>query len=72
LSNRQIGQALVISERTVDTHVSNILRKLQMVTRAQIAVWVVQCDREPIDLVSNVRMPFTVTVMEAAANLANY
>jgi len=39
--NRQIADALVVSERTVDTHVSHILHKLHLVSRAQIAAWVV-------------------------------
>jgi len=30
---------LVLSERTVATHVSNILAKLDYTTRAQIAAW---------------------------------
>jgi DNA-binding NarL/FixJ family response regulator len=40
-SNRQIGDQLIVSERTVDTHVSHILHKLGLVSRAQIAAWVV-------------------------------
>jgi non-specific serine/threonine protein kinase len=40
-SNRQIAEELVISERTVDTHVSHMLRKLGLISRAQIAAWVV-------------------------------
>jgi DNA-binding NarL/FixJ family response regulator len=44
-SNRQIGQHLVVSERTVDTHVSHILRKLGLVARTQIAAWVVERQR---------------------------
>jgi DNA-binding NarL/FixJ family response regulator len=38
-SNREIGAALVLSERTVATHVSNILAKLNVASRAQIAAW---------------------------------
>jgi DNA-binding NarL/FixJ family response regulator len=41
-SNRLIAETLVLSERTVDTHVSHILRKLSLSARAQIAAWVVQ------------------------------
>jgi DNA-binding NarL/FixJ family response regulator len=41
-SNRQIAQTLVISERTVENHVSNILSRLGMETRAQVAVWAVE------------------------------
>ena len=38
-SNREIAAALSVSERTVETHVSNILPKLGFATRAQIAAW---------------------------------
>ena len=39
LTNRQIGVRLFISERTVATHVRNIMNKLGFDTRAQIASW---------------------------------
>ena len=42
LTNRQIAGALVISERTADVHVSNILNKLNLASRAQLAAWVVR------------------------------
>ena len=38
-TNREIAGALVISERTVENHVSNVLGKLELDTRAQVAVW---------------------------------
>jgi DNA-binding CsgD family transcriptional regulator/tetratricopeptide (TPR) repeat protein len=38
-SNREIAAALVLSEHTVATHVSNILAKLNVASRAQIAAW---------------------------------
>jgi DNA-binding CsgD family transcriptional regulator/tetratricopeptide (TPR) repeat protein len=38
-SNAAIGEALVISERTVETHVTNILGKLGFASRSQIAAW---------------------------------
>jgi DNA-binding NarL/FixJ family response regulator len=41
-TNRQIAQELVISERTADGHVANILAKLGLQTRVQAAVWVVE------------------------------
>lgn len=37
LTDRQIAEALVISPRTVETHVSNILRKLDVRNRAEAA-----------------------------------
>ncbi len=42
LSNRQIADRLVLSERTVETHVHNILAKLNFSTRAEIATWVLR------------------------------
>jgi DNA-binding CsgD family transcriptional regulator len=41
-SNREIAEALVLSERTVENHVGNILTKLGFESRAQIAVWAVE------------------------------
>jgi DNA-binding NarL/FixJ family response regulator len=38
LSNREIADELVISERTARTHVSNVLRKLQLSSRTQAAL----------------------------------
>lgn len=41
-TNRQIAAELVISERTVGTHVEHILAKLGVASRAQIAAWAVE------------------------------
>jgi adenylate cyclase len=41
-TNRQIGDELVISERTAEGHVEHIRDKLGVRTRAEVAVWVVQ------------------------------
>ena len=38
-SNREIAAALVLSERTVEKHVSNILGKLALEKRAEIIAW---------------------------------
>jgi len=40
LTNRQISEELSISERTVDAHVRNILKKLGLHARTQIVAWV--------------------------------
>jgi two-component system, NarL family, response regulator LiaR len=39
LTNDQIAEQLVVSERTVRTHVSNILAKLQLANRTQAALY---------------------------------
>ena len=39
LTNRQIAEALVITERTVATHIEHILVKLDFGSRTQIGVW---------------------------------
>jgi non-specific serine/threonine protein kinase len=39
LTNRQIADELVISKQTADKHIANILSKLGVATRSQVAVW---------------------------------
>jgi DNA-binding CsgD family transcriptional regulator len=39
MTNRQIAEQLVLSERTVETHVRSILAKLGYTTRTEIATW---------------------------------
>ncbi|AIV37244.1 response regulator transcription factor [Streptomyces sp. R1] len=41
-SNREIARALILSEKTVKTHVSNILMKLDLADRTQAALWAVR------------------------------
>ena len=41
-SNHEIAQALVISEKTVKTHISNILGKLQLDDRTQMAIYAIK------------------------------
>lgn len=42
LSNKEIGSALFIGERTVKTHVSHLLDKLQLSDRTQLAIYALQ------------------------------
>jgi len=41
-SNREISDALVLSERTTKAHVGNILGKLGFTSRTQIAAWAIE------------------------------
>ncbi len=41
-TNRMIAEQLILSERTVEGHVTNILTKLGCTTRTQIATWAVE------------------------------
>ncbi|MFJ9952534.1 response regulator [Kitasatospora sp. NPDC091207] len=41
-SNREIARSLHLSEKTVKTHVSNILMKLDLADRTQAALWAVR------------------------------
>lgn len=38
-SNKEIAEVMVVSHRTVESHVSNLLAKLHLDSRAQIALW---------------------------------
>ena len=40
--NREIADLLVVSERTIETHVSNTMFKLGFTSRRQIAAWAVE------------------------------
>jgi predicted ATPase/DNA-binding SARP family transcriptional activator/DNA-binding CsgD family transcriptional regulator len=50
LTNRQIASELVLSERTVDHHVSNILKKLKLSSRARVATWLAELRSDHPDL----------------------
>jgi DNA-binding NarL/FixJ family response regulator len=41
LTNHQIAEELRIASRTADTHVSHILHKLGLASRAEVLQWVV-------------------------------
>jgi predicted ATPase/DNA-binding SARP family transcriptional activator/DNA-binding CsgD family transcriptional regulator len=42
MSNRQIAQELYLSERTIEHHVSKILRKVGLSSRSQLSTWVTE------------------------------
>jgi DNA-binding NarL/FixJ family response regulator len=41
-SNAEIAQALIISDKTVKTHISNILSKLNLQDRTQLAIFAIK------------------------------
>jgi predicted ATPase/DNA-binding CsgD family transcriptional regulator len=45
LTTPQIARALYVGERTVETHISHIMRKLGVTRRAAIAAWMTSADR---------------------------
>ena len=42
MSNREIAEVLLLSVRTVQGHVENVLRKLRFSSRTQVAAWVAE------------------------------
>jgi DNA-binding NarL/FixJ family response regulator len=50
LTNRAIAEQLVIAEGTAERHVGNILHKLGMSTRSQIAAWAVGQGLHPLEI----------------------
>ena len=42
MTNRQIAEELVISERTAESHVSSVLGKLELANRAQLTAWAIE------------------------------
>ncbi len=52
MSNREIGERLVITERTVCTHVSNILTKLHLASRTQAALYALKEGLTSLDDIS--------------------
>jgi DNA-binding NarL/FixJ family response regulator len=42
LANRAIADTLVVGERTVETHVGNILGKLGFHSRTELAAWAIE------------------------------
>ena len=39
LTNREIAERLVLSERTVEAHIANIFGKIDASSRSQVAIW---------------------------------
>jgi DNA-binding NarL/FixJ family response regulator len=41
-SNKEIAEAMTLSPRTVEAHITNILGKLNLTSRAQIVAWALE------------------------------
>jgi NarL family two-component system response regulator LiaR len=48
-SNKEIADSLIISEKTVKTHVSNILSKLHLADRTQAAIYALRQRLVPME-----------------------
>ena len=69
-ANKQIAAELVISERTARTHVSNILRKLDLASRTQAALWAVREGLADADPATDAPRPRTNDVGRPAAHVS--
>ena len=56
-SNREIAVSMVVSERTVEYHVGNILGKLGLSSRSQVAIWAVEHGLASVFLNNSVGRP---------------
>lgn len=57
LSNHKIAQQLEISKRTVDNHISNILKKTGTANRVELVRWSLQWGKVCIDNVNCCPLP---------------
>ena len=64
LSNHKIAQQLEISKRTVDNHISNILKKTGTNNRVELVRWSLQWGKVCIDNVNCCSLPSFSHVVE--------
>ncbi|MEL6908970.1 MAG: LuxR C-terminal-related transcriptional regulator [Cyanobacteria bacterium J06629_2] len=57
LSNHKIAQRLEISKRTVDNHISNILKKTSAANRVELVRWSLQWGKVCLDNVNCCSIP---------------
>ena len=57
LSNHKIAQRLEISKRTVDNHISNILKKTGAVNRVELVRWSLKWGKACLDSVNCCSLP---------------
>ena len=56
-TNKEIAERLVLSDRTIDNHVQNIMNRLDLHHRAQIAAWVAERNSPKGPIVADVESP---------------
>jgi non-specific serine/threonine protein kinase len=49
LTNREVAATLGVARRTAEAHVENILTKLDLTSRTQLAAWTAHHDRPDAD-----------------------
>ncbi len=62
LSNHKIAQKLEISKRTVDNHISNILKKTGTANRVELVRWSLQWGKVCLDDINCCSLPAKVVV----------
>jgi non-specific serine/threonine protein kinase len=62
LSNREIAERLIIGERTVESHVSHLLAKLNLPSRARLASWATAAGLEAQPEPELVRIPHSGSI----------
>lgn len=72
LSNLKIAQQLDISKRTVDNHISNILKKTNTVNRVELVRWALQWGKVCLDDVNCCTLPNGEANNEEAENVLNW
>ena len=65
LSNQKIARELEISKRTVDNHISNILKKTGAVNRVELVRWSLQWGKACLDNVNCCYLPEASQVVDS-------
>jgi len=50
MSNKAIAATLVLSPRTIESHVSSLLAKTGCRSRSELLLWLLECQPEPSDM----------------------
>ena len=66
LSNHKIAQRLDISKRTVDNHISNILKKTNADNRVELVRWALQWGKACLNNVNCCSLPTSAVAQESS------